>query len=363
MKKSKRSIQSPDSFFGRELGGETPVNAATALRLDQASLELLRRRPWDSLDETQVVFCPDLHTGEMCACSVMGALGEMFALMVYRDAASFHLFRDVYSDAISMEQFATLQRTVYVEYVPRSELSGADRELLRAIGHPWKTGVPAPVFRSRRPGYCQWYPNQEEAETLCGCLIAMAEFLDHYQLNRHIDYWRERDIYPGMAYDDEGGDGKPRFELRQVPAPEPPAEATVYPQLDERRIQRLLNQNLPVTGALEADCSYALIPIGPPDVRCCYPKLPVVLDANTRYAFHTTFSGDAESDAQLLAGALLEALEARKALPLEVRMTNAGLKRALSPLAQALGFGIKMVSDLPAVSNFRKEMVAFLARR
>jgi hypothetical protein len=61
-------------------------------------------------------------------------------------------------------------RGVSAEFVMASERTPLDCELLRALGHPDKSGKRAPIFRAARQRFCLWYVTEPEARLLIYCL-------------------------------------------------------------------------------------------------------------------------------------------------------------------------------------------------
>src|SRR6266404_3443659 len=124
-------------FFERELAGETGPSIATMQTLCSLAADVLARRPWDLLLEDALVLVEDRVSKEMCYCSLLGALGEVRALHVYLGLESFYLFQKLHAGVtMPPEEFFAIQRSLYVEFVTRSELAAPDRNLLNVVGYP-----------------------------------------------------------------------------------------------------------------------------------------------------------------------------------------------------------------------------------
>jgi len=100
----------PDHFFEKQLSGETPPSFSTLENLYELAGELCALRPWHVLDESELVLTRDPSTGEICYCSVIGALGEVLAMHAYIGSESYRLFRDIAAGEITHpgEFFAAL---------------------------------------------------------------------------------------------------------------------------------------------------------------------------------------------------------------------------------------------------------------
>src|SRR5690348_15403512 len=89
-------VRPPAHFFQKELGGETPLSFETAAGLCAEAARLLQASPWDTLEEDEVVFATWAGAAATYTCSILGAIGEVFALVVYSGPEGFHFFRDLH---------------------------------------------------------------------------------------------------------------------------------------------------------------------------------------------------------------------------------------------------------------------------
>jgi len=132
-------VSKPERFFEKELIGEEPASFATMQELYNLANDLGDRHPWVVLAEDQLVLVEGAASGELCICSVMGALGQVRALHVYIGPEGYRLFRRLHSgERMTPGEFFAAQRSVYVEFVRLGELTAADRVLLKAMGHRLK---------------------------------------------------------------------------------------------------------------------------------------------------------------------------------------------------------------------------------
>jgi hypothetical protein len=147
----------PSQFFVKELSGETPPAFSTMEKLYGLATQLYALHPWRLVNENQLVLVRDSSTGETCYCSVMGQLGEVLAMHAYRGRESYRLFRRLEDgDAISPSEFLAGQHSVYVDFVPSTEMDGEDRKMLKAVGHPRASKI-GPIFRAIHPGFHPWF--------------------------------------------------------------------------------------------------------------------------------------------------------------------------------------------------------------
>jgi hypothetical protein len=88
-KRTGSSVVVPDRCFVRELAGETPPSFSTMEMLYGSASELYGLRPWRLIDESQLILVRDSASGEICYCSVMGMLGEVYSIHAYIGTETF----------------------------------------------------------------------------------------------------------------------------------------------------------------------------------------------------------------------------------------------------------------------------------
>jgi hypothetical protein len=343
---------SPSHFFAREVAPEPALTLETAQRLGSLAADFAAHAPWKFLYDSNLVFADAPGLAEPHACSVMGALGEVFALAVYPGSEGYRFFRTIQEGDIST--FLGEQRSLIAEYVTARELTGRDRELLAAVNYARRRGGRAPQFRSRRPGYHGWYVNEPEGQTLAECLSAMAAFLRLVDQNPRPDLWAREGVYPLMRRTSQAD-----YQLEMADAPALVVQLPKLPKLDERRLQAILHRNLPSGGALQVDHFYAPAQVGGSGERKSYMRVALAIDAKNAFAYPPVLESPEANTGDMLASVVLGAIESSKALPCHVEVRSTEFKTILEPLAQALGFPVRSTDRLPALEFARQELLAY----
>lgn len=344
-------------FFEKELVGEEPPSFAAMQTLCDLATHLLARHPWDLLAEDELVLVEEEASGELCYCSVMGALGQVRALHAYIGSDGYRLFRKLHSsETMTAGEFFATQRSVSVEFVRLGELTAPDRNLLKVMGNPLKRRTLAPIFRSIRPGYHSWYVTEGEARTLAKCQQALLTICGLAQANRDLHYWERENIYPLLSWkNEEGKEGECQISLVDAPAAAPPIPE--LPTLDEARIQRIRDSRYPFQGVLEVDHFYGAGMIGEKNQRKACFRLGVALDAKSGLAYPPEVSLPASSTGDVLTRVVLQAIESARALPREIHVRGREFKILLEPLAHALGFSVRATKSLPALDFFKNQLL------
>ena len=341
------------SFFDKQLPGEDPLTLPTAQVLCAMAALVEEAEPWLDLDETELFFIGD--TGESLACSVMGALGQVFALAVHRGPRGLKWFRDIQQqEKLDAGKFIAEQECLTVEFVKRKELTRYDRELLAEVGYPSARGGRVPRFRSSRFGYHPWYINEEEgvilAYALRSALALDQQLLENAESGGAFPFWSEEGNYPRILVNDLG-----RATIEPYSAPSPTLAMPRQPALDERRINALLRKRSGQSCTLELGLSWLPARIGKPQERQACIRLALAVDSTTGMAFNPSIAAADADAAELLHDALLKAME-NGAAPQRILLSDKQQRLMLDPLAKALGIEIKVQPELPALDLARNAL-------
>jgi hypothetical protein len=347
-------------FFEKQLAGEQPLSFETAGQLYRLSKELLALQPWDILEDQDLILMQDSEAGEICYCSIMGALGEVFSFHVYIGDGSYRFFRRIAAGKpITAGDFYASIRGVSVEFVTVTEQTPPDRELLEAFGHVKKRGTRAPIFRALRPGYHAWYVTENEARLLVYCLPGALEFCRHVEEMDDLDYWEEEDVLPFLV-SDPTDKSREHFEIRLVKAPEPPVSVPQPAELDESLLSKILHENLPRKGVLETDHFFTGAMVGEKNERKACMRFALVCDADSGFAFQPVLGKPGDSTGQLLVQALLGAIRDGRCVPREMRVRQKEFKILLSQLSKRLECDVRVTKSLPALDQLKDHFFAMI---
>ena len=354
--------QVPLYFFKKQLAGEVPLSFPTAKQLFEKAAVLMAIRPWQFLEDQDLILLKSPLSAETCYCSVMGALGQVFSLHAYVGEDSYLYFRKMAAgDPISIGEFYGRLRGVYVEFVGLSQLTPPDRELARVFGHALKRGLKTPIFRAMRPGYHPWYVTENEGVVLAECLEALIAFCERIRKGDAPHYWKAPDVYPFLAPIQRGPDGKEKeydVKVLKIAAPLPTTPAPA--RLDQNRIEQIQRRNYPARGAFEAEHFYGGGMIGKRDERKAIVRLGLVADADSGFVFPPELGMPERTTSDMVASAVLNAIETARFLPREVRVSQLHFEACLEPLARKLGFVVRTVKRLPGVEEAKESLLAMM---
>jgi len=344
----------PRRFFEKQLQGEQPLTFEAADDLFQLASELQGLEPWNFLEDQDLILQKDPASGEICYCSIMGALGEVFSVQVYVGAESYRLFRRIArGQHVTSGEFLGAFRGLSVEFVTAKELTPPDRELLQALSHAPKRGARAPIFRASRPGYHPWYVTEGEARLLIYCLQGTLVFCRDVTVMDGSKYWEQENVFPFVARDANG-----TFEIQSVKAPDPPGSGLQPVYVDDGLIAEILAKNWPNEGLLEADHFFALAEIGEKNERKACVSAAIVCDGNSGMALQADLGQPSERPEELLVRSILRAIQSARFLPLEIHVRKKEFGLLLEGLSKKLGFTVQVRKSLAMLDPFKRELLA-----
>ncbi len=339
-------------FFEEQLSGEEALTFATAKHLFGLAEETLIVQPWRMLADTELVLVKDPELGGLCYCSVLGELGEVFAVHAYRGVESYRLFKKIASGVpLDVGEFFGTQHSLTLEFLTPGKLSPPDRELALALGHPLKKGLMPPQFRAGRPGYRPWYPTEGEGKVLALCVESVLAFCEHAALNPDTEFWKFEDIYPQVLW------AKNKYfrvenALVRVTAAPPQHPAT----LDEGRVEKLCRGDYPLRGIIEVDQFYTGAPVGEKNQRKACLRVVMAVDAESRFLYMVEALEPVRLASEGLMEAVLQTIEKGKFVPAEVRVKDESHRFLLLPLKERMGFEVRVSETLPALEFAKGEL-------
>ena len=348
----------PERCFVKELAGETPPSFPAMERLYGLASKLYGLRPWRVLDEDNLIAIRDSVSGELCYCSVMGALGEVFSMHAYIGTEGLRQFRKMQAeDFADPGEFFAYTHCVYVEFVRKAELLRQDRELLAVLGHPQGRGVASPIFRTMRPGFLPWFVNENEARMLAECIRAVIVVCAAVTHQEGTKFWELADTYP-MVTRAEGAE--PLYHVETFHAALPPESPVAPVRLPEETLLAVRAQDYVVRGVMELDMTYSGAAIGKKGQRNACASIALAVDTQSGIVLAPEIGESTIPAADMLAKVFLKAIQVSRTLPKEARVRSQKLKDRLDPLMESFGVTVRVASRLPASDEARSHLFGFL---
>ncbi len=329
-------------------------------RLYEAAAQVKELAPWEWMEETGIFGVKNPETGQLGFVSVMGSLGEHYAVALYQGQEGLYGFwrmQNMGPDAVA-EQILEIPQ-LQASFEDRDQTNPQDREVIKELGLKFRGRQAWPLFRSYRPGYVPWYLEAEEARFLTLALEQLLDIAPRFQQDDallqaggEIDYLVRVPKTAGerVSWEDQ---------VQQVPPPEP---QSLQLPMDIDLLSRL-KQIRPGKQKLEVD--FFLFPATIQEhkgERPFYPYMLMVVEASSGMVLGSDLLKVETSLIDLWGSLPLEMVKqlARAGfVPGEIQVRSPLLAQVLQPLADELRFKLKHVKRLPMLDEAR----GFLAQR
>lgn len=335
---------------------ELKPNLAQKARLYEAAIAVKEMAPWKWMTEEAVFGVQNPETGEIGFVSVMGTLGEHYAIAVYLGREGLSGFWKVHNEQIDYPEELLHVPHLQASFENRSELTKQDRDEIKELGLRFRGRHEWPMFRSYRPGYFPWYLEAEETQFLALVLEQLVEVAPRVRGNRKLLYVEGYDAYlVRVAKEDEEGltweDGRKEM---------PPVEPKPIPlSMNLQALEHL--KSLPQSDTrIEMDLFLFPARIGKRGERPrCAFMLLVVEGKQGLVLGSEMLEPDPTIEAMYgMVPLTIVALLANMGLvPKEVRVRTHVLEQLLQPLVEELGFEVKRSRRLPALDQAKEFMM------
>lgn len=150
-------------------------------QLYEVAETIKRIQPWNFLTEDDIVTIQLPDRNEPIFCSVIGAAGEMFAVIVYPDIASF-AERIKMAAGFDMPSYIMTgrQNCLMCNFADRDELSKRDLSVIKALGLKFRGRNQWIYFNSFKPGFAPYIIDAAESDIMIGALQNFIMALHHH---------------------------------------------------------------------------------------------------------------------------------------------------------------------------------------
>ncbi len=322
--------------------------------LYQAAIKFKKIECWNWMEDSNLFGVQNPETGEIGYCCVLGAIGEVFGLVVYLGTKSLTDYLKIQSGEILPEDFDTIhfQDCLMASFDDRKFLKKPDLQTIKSLGLNFRGSKAWPLFRRYEPGFEPWYLNRQEAIFLTFALEQAREVALRFQTNMELfDSPVEGHYFVKVA--DRANESLVWRDEWLKPASFEKKEL-VIPSVDEVRLQRIKNTVGQSQIVLETDFFYAPFVITEGE-KPYFPYLLLCVDHRSGLVlgYHIASHEGYRTDFQ---NQILNLMEEVKSLPKEIRVKKEESFKLLEPIASKLGIKLTLLKNLPALEEAREEM-------
>ncbi len=335
--------------------------------LYDAAARLRALEPWKTMYDSDFLGIIDPQTGGFLVESVLGNLGEVYALVLYREREGLNFCRRVLEleegENLEPEEVGFQQNAIMAEFVNKGQLDAADRAVLKTVNWPAiKPARTAQVsFRSYRPHFAPWHIDAEEARLLTLGLDRMAAY---YQWRQGENLCLDATPEAIPTYQQTGSPGDPdggwKLATRPLPVFPEPVETDEFAAVEPACAQ-IRAAHWPKNGVWEVRLRPLPFPIMEGD-RPYYANIGLVVDAESAFILASEIMRPAGSESRQTAEVLVKAIQFVQAMPAAIHVLAKDAGGTLKKACEFLKIPLKTRPRLPAVEQVAQSLVSFMDR-
>ncbi len=322
--------------------------------------------PWEWMYEDDIFGVEYPETKEIGFVSVMGALGEHYAISVYRGwegLFGFMSLRETSPEEVEMNPELLLDiPQLQASFENRSELTSKDLKVIKALGLKYRGKKAWPLFRSFRPDFVPWYLESEEIRFLQCALERLIEVAPKFKKNPRILRVGDGKVVVYVAKK-KGDKLSWKKESRLIEPPKPEL-LDIFISMDVVDAVK----KLPVSeDVFEVDVFMYPVPIQEKrGERPYFLYVFMMIDANSGAIAHIDLLRPEISFKHIWAkvpNKLIEGFSKLGMIPKRIMVNSNLLYDLFLPLSEELDFGLELQDDLPEHGKAINSLLDFLESR
>lgn len=302
--------------------------------------------PWEFMSDLELIGMRDEAAGNLYVASILGTLGTMFAVVIYRNDAGLRWIHNLATTRTVPDASEGLEDMdcLKVEWCRRKELQKSDLKSLDAAGFKPKGQGPVwPRFESCQPGWHPWGMTDAEARLMTELLRKVARFVCLRETSRPLHKEPLEAEVPIVPAGEESTLRAEEIEwLPFVPRPAPPPEPVALSAEEQDSLARLPARKefiAEMIAPLTATLSFVDEKVGRP----CLARVPFMVDCASGYVLCARITHGAAPLREAVGPGLVEALRKAKSRPASIHVDNERLAAALRPACDAIGVPLRQV--------------------
>ena len=310
--------------------------------------------PWQWMTEADVFGVQHPETSDLGFVSIMGMLGEHYALTVYLGAEALGQFWALQQAGPAGDPERVLEiPQLQASFENRDMLQKQDHTLIKQLRLKFRGRQAWPLFRSFRPGFVPWFLEPGEVQFLSLILEQAREVA--VRMQDHAAVLPSPDEGHYLIRVSRQAEGRPVWEdsIQQIAAPEPKPIAI---SVDVEMLSAL-KRLPPQRRTLEVDLFMAPSGVQEKGARPFYPYILLIVEARSGYILATDMLSP-EPSLETMWGEVpqrvLSHLAQAEWVPETIQVRSPLLVGLLGPLAEELNIQLKPSRTLPGLDSVRE---------
>lgn len=329
--------------------------------LYDAATEFRKIEPWRWMKETDIFGVKDPRTGEIGYCCIMGELGEVLAMAVYRGTEGLLGYQKILKGQIKPGDPDSLyvQDCLIVTFEGSRSLEKEDRQIIKDLGLTFRGRNAWPVFRDYKPGYFPWFLDRDAVLSMTAalqqakdvCLRALESTKLLRPSKRNLCLVRVPEVKEnGVLWKDEW---KAPASVEEEEEPQAP--------VDEIRIQRIKKVAKSSSVKWEIDFFYTPTPVAEGG-RPYFPYAIMIVDQDSGFV-HGMHLTQVDRHKTEFIKEFLSCIEQSSILPEEILLRKEEAARIFEPYTSRLNIKLTIGGKLKHLDKARRDLEKHLRSR
>lgn len=310
-------------------------------------------KPWNWMSDADLFGVQNPEDGEIGYCCIMGQLGEVFGMAVYRGSEGLDGYLRMQAEAFGPDDpdLEYIQKCLLVSFEDRGALEELDLKTIKRLGLKFRGRNAWPQFRSYLPGYVPWFLTKEETRFLTMVMEQVVDVALRFKKDRRLLTAPAGDLVMVRCLESRQ---KQWHDTWLRPPSERRAHVDDAGPPDELLLRRIKRKVAEKRGVWEV--GYFVLP-APVDEgeKPYFPFAAAVADASTGVILDTWLASPEQFLAEFPKG-LLSFVQEAAVLPQCVLVSEPEVFRMMEPIALHLDFGLELVDKLETVEDFKEEL-------
>ena len=333
---------------------ETTPDIREWRELYEAAIRVKELAPWEWMTEADIFCVQSPETGDLGFVSMMGMLGEHYAVSLYLGSEGIHGFLALQEtgpfagpdDLIMIPQ-------LQASFEDRGELNKRDREIIKELGLKFRGRNAWPMFRSYRPSFFPWFLEAGEARFLTVALEQLADVAPRFREDPSL---LDGDDYLLRTPRREGG----TLLWEDATIGVPPLDAPpIEVEVEVEKMEAL--GRLPMRRAhLEVDFFMLFASVRDQGDRPYFPHMLMMVDAESGMILGSELLAPFPSQEAMWGSVpenLADQLLGMELRPEKISVDSDLLFSLLAPLSEQVGFGLELEPSLPSLEAVREDLL------
>lgn len=309
--------------------------------------------PWEYMFEDEVFGYEMPETGELGFVSVMGNLGEHFAVAVYQGIKGLNGFFHIHEMGDKLDPESILQvPQLQASFEDREYLSDGERKIIKTLGLKFREKNAYPQFRGFRPNYIPWHLEGDEVRMLTCGLEQLLDVAPRFDENP--------DIFTPTGLEDDyllrvQKDGIWQDVIWKNPGVE--KDKPIEMQISADDLAKIKSR-MPGKFIIELDLYRMDEPVQEKkNSRPYFPYMLMMADYDSGMILAVDVMKPVPDLAMMTRQSLMKIISALiSSPPKEIRVKNQSLYSMLMPVGEYVGFKVNQAARLSSIDRAQREM-------